>query len=119
MRLLGYRKGWARGCVEMYSRVGLLDCRGHSGHDLSRGEDGVGEKRVVDQCRLVAVPSGWVTGAGGGVANDGYLETILQQVPQVRLDAHVRQHAAKDDLGDTPFAELQDQVIRLDRKSVV
>ena len=38
---------------------------------------------------------------------------LLQQIAQMRLDAHVRQHSTENDLTDAAFAKLQHEVIRL------
>ena len=62
---------------------------------------------------MVTVAAGWVSGAGGGVTNDSDLETVLEQVPQVRFHAHIRQHATQNDFGDCAFAELQYEIIGL------
>src|SRR5947209_7778089 len=51
--------------------------------------------------------------SGGGVANHGYFKAVFEEVPEVRFDAHVRQHPAEDDLGDCPLAELQDEVVAM------
>jgi hypothetical protein len=66
----------------------------------------VGQERIVDQRRLVTVTSGGVPWAGGGIANDRNFEAVFEEVAQVGLDAHIREHAAEDDLGDAPFAQL-------------
>jgi hypothetical protein len=39
----------------------------------------------------------------------GHFETSLEQFAQVRFDAHVSQHSAKNDLADLAFAELQNE----------
>jgi len=73
---------------------------------LVRCQDRVREKREVDERRLIAVAPLGVLWRGRRVFRDSHLETLLQQFAQVRFDAHVGQHSAKNDLADLAFAEL-------------
>lgn len=43
-------------------------------------------------------------------------EPLLQQIAQVRFDAHVCQHSTEDDLADAALAELQHEIVRLRAK---
>src|SRR5262245_11931522 len=54
-----------------------------------------------------------MTGGSCRIPCDGDLEALLEQLAQMRLDAHVRQHPAQDDPCDAPLAQLQDQVVGL------
>src|SRR5262245_16214829 len=54
-----------------------------------------------------------MTGGSCRIPCDGDLEALLEQLAQMRLDAHVRQHPAKDAPVDAPLAQLQDQVVGL------
>lgn len=44
-------------------------------------------------------------GAGCGVTDHGYFESLLEQIPQVRLPADVGEHAAQHHLGDPSLAK--------------
>ena len=73
----------------------------------------MGEKSIVDHRRLIAVAPFGMAGAGGRVLDDGDFESALEKLAQMRFDAHVRQHAAEDDLADPPLGQLQDQIVGL------
>jgi hypothetical protein len=47
------------------------------------------------------------------VLHNSHLETALQKLAQMGLDAHVRQHAAQNDFADSALAQLQDEIIGL------
>ena len=84
-----------------------------SHHNLVCRQNRVCEKRKVDERRRIAVAPFGVSRAGGRVLRDGDLETLLEQIAQVRFDTHVCQHPAEDDLADAALAQLQDEVVCL------
>src|SRR5215510_920422 len=71
------------------------------------------EKGVVNERRLVAVAPFGVLWRSCRIFREGYLETLLEQFAQVRFDAHVGQHSAKNYLADLALAELQNEVVGL------
>ena len=73
----------------------------------------MGEKRVINERRRIAITPFRVFWPRRSVFHDGYLESLLQQFPQMRFDAHVGQHSAENDLADPPFAQLENEVIGL------
>jgi hypothetical protein len=68
---------------------------------------------VIDHRRLVAVTPYRMPRSSGCVRDDCNLEALFDKIAQMGLYAHVRQHAAQDDLADPAFAQLQDQIIGL------
>jgi len=57
-----------------------------------------------------------VAGCGSCIFRNGDLESLLEQIAQVRFDTHVRQHPAENDFADTALAQLQDKVVGLRAK---
>src|SRR5215467_16398099 len=51
--------------------------------------------------------------ASGGIPRDGDLETLLEQVAQMRFDTDVGQHPSENDLADAALAQLQHEVVGL------
>jgi len=47
-----------------------------------------------------------VLGGSGGVRDDRDLETLLEELAQMALDAEVGRRASQDDLVDTALAQL-------------
>src|ERR1700722_14181827 len=84
----------------------------HRLHCFVSCQNGMGEKGIVDECRRVAVSPLRVLRRRSCVFHDCNLEPLLEQFPQMRFDAHVGQHATEDDLADSPFTQLQHQIIR-------
>jgi hypothetical protein len=74
------------------------------------GHDGAGDHAEVEQCRLIEVAAREL-GPGRGVLDDGDLEPLLGELPEVCLDAEVGRHAGQDDLVDAALAELEGQVV--------
>src|SRR5579859_1117671 len=68
---------------------------------------------IVDQCCLIAVAPFWMTGPCDRILDHGDLEALFEELAQMGLDTHVRQHPAEDDLRDPPLTQLQDQVVGL------
>ena len=64
------------------------------------------EKSEIDKRRRIAVAPFGVLWPSRRIFCDGYLEALLEQFAQVRFDAHVGEHTAKNDLADLAFAEL-------------
>ena len=85
----------------------------HRGNHVVGRQDRVREEPVVDQCCPIAITPLGVTGARDRILDHDHLKALLEELAQVALDAHVRQHPAQDDLRHRPFPELQDQVVRL------
>src|SRR5215469_18824678 len=73
----------------------------------------MGEKLIVDDRCLIAVAPNRMPRPGGCVLDHRNLETLLDKLAQMRLYAHIRQHAAEDDLVDPALAELQNQIVGL------
>src|SRR5215469_6588417 len=71
------------------------------------------EEPVIDHCGLVAVAPFRTPRPGGGVLHHGDLEAPLEKIAHMGFDAHVREHAAKDDLLDTALAQMQDHIVGL------
>ena len=71
-----------------------------------------GEEAEVGDRRFVAVVAGNL-GRSRGITDDGNLEALFKQFPQVRFDAQVGRHPGEDHLLDPPLAELQDKIVRL------
>src|SRR5689334_449941 len=72
----------------------------HSFHHVVRCQHRVCEKREVNERRRVTVaPLGMPWGSRRVLRNSD-LETLLQQIAQVRFDADVRQHPTKNDIAD-------------------
>src|SRR5271165_2385369 len=71
-----------------------------------RCQDRVCEKRIVNERRRIAITPFRVFWPRSSVFCDGYLEALFQQFPQMRFDAHVGQHTAKNDLADLPLTQL-------------
>src|SRR5262249_36455599 len=71
------------------------------------------EKTIVDHRRLVTVTPDRMPGSGRRVLDDGNLEALLEELAQMRLDAHIRQHAAENDPADPALAQLQDEIVGL------
>src|SRR5262249_21522620 len=67
----------------------------------------------IDERRGVSVAPLGVPRARRGIPRDGDLETMLEQVAQVRFDADVGQHPPENDLPDATLAQLQDEVVGL------
>ena len=64
------------------------------------------EKSEIDERRRIAIAPFGVLWSRRSIFCDGYLETWLEQFAQMRFDAHVGEHTAKNDLADLAFAEL-------------
>ena len=75
--------------------------------------DRVGEKRIVNERRRIAVAPLGVLWRSRRIFCDGHFETLLEQFAQVRFDAHVGEHSAKNDLADLTFAELENEIVCL------
>ena len=73
----------------------------------------MGQKPIVDHRRLIAVAPFGVPRSGSCVLDHRDLEALLEQLAQMGFEAHVRQHAAEDDLADASLAQLQNQIVRL------
>src|SRR6516225_6475084 len=73
----------------------------------------MGEKPVVDDRGLITVAPDRMPRPGGCILDHRNLEALLDKLAQMRLDAHVRQHAAEDDPIDPALAQLQDQIVGL------
>src|SRR6516162_2172522 len=71
------------------------------------------EKLIIDHGGLISVAPDRMPWPGGRVLDHGDLEALLNELAQMRLDAHIGQHAAEDDLGDSPLAQLQHEVVGL------
>ena len=78
----------------------------HRRDGLVRRPDRVCEKRVVDERRGIPVAPFRMLGRSRRIFDDCYLESLLDQLAQVRFDTHVRQHSAKNDFADPAFAQL-------------
>ena len=87
-------------------------CR-HNIDDFLGGHNRVGEERVVDQRCLIAVSPGGVPGACRGVAYDGDLESVFEEVPEMGFHAHVCEHASQNHLGNGALSQLQDEIVTL------
>src|SRR5690349_16433192 len=85
---------------------------------LDRGPDRTGEEAKIHQRGEVAVPLRQ-TGTGRGVLDDGDLEALLDEFAQMAFDAQVGGHSREDDLADAPFAQLQDEIVRLGADNLV
>jgi len=81
-------------------------------HRLRSRPDGIGDEPEVDERRQVAIAV-WNDRRGGRVSDHRDLEALLEQVPQMGLDAKVGGHAREDDLVDAVLAELQRKVVLL------
>src|SRR5271166_1223020 len=66
------------------------------------------EKLVIDDRRLIAVAPYRMPRSSGCVLDYCNLEALLDEIAQMGLDTHVRQHATKDDLANSSFSQLQD-----------
>jgi hypothetical protein len=73
----------------------------------------VREKPVVDQGCLIAVAPFGVPGTCDRILYNGNLEALLEELPQMGFDAHIRQHPAQNNPRYRPLTELQAQVVRL------
>ena len=71
------------------------------------------EKRIVNERRRIAVAPLGVLWRSGRIFRDGHFEPLLEQFAQVRFDAHVGEHSAKNDLADLAFSELENEVVGL------
>src|SRR5215469_12317608 len=76
----------------------------------------VRQKLEVDERGGVSVPPlGMPRGRGRVLRNHGF-KPLLQQITEVRFDAHVRQHSTENHLADAALAQLQHEVVRLRTK---
>src|SRR5262245_42296389 len=75
--------------------------------------DRVGEKRVVNECRLIAVAPLRMLWRSRRIFRDRHLEPLLEQFAQMRFDAHIGEHSTENDLADLAFAELENEVVGL------
>jgi hypothetical protein len=71
------------------------------------------EKRIVNERRRIAVAPFGVLWRSGRIFRDGHFEPLLEQFAQVRFDAHVGEHSAKNYLADLAFSELENEVVGL------
>ena len=70
-------------------------------------------KPEIDERRRVAVAPFGMSRRRRCIPCNENLETLLEQVAQVRLYAHVRQHPTEDDFADTALAQLQCEIVGL------
>src|SRR5882762_7192075 len=68
------------------------------------------ERSEIDKGGRIAIAPFVVLWSRRRIFCDGYLEALLEQLAQVRFDAHVGEHTAKNDLA---FAELENEVVGL------
>jgi hypothetical protein len=68
-------------------------------------QDRVCEKSEIDKGGRIAIAPFGVLWSRRRIFCDGYLEPC-EQLAQMRFDAHIGEHAAKNDLADLAFAEL-------------
>ena len=61
------------------------------------------EKLVIDHRRLIAVTPYRMPRSGSRVSYYRNFKALFEKFAQMRFDAYVRQHAAKDDFIDPPF----------------
>src|SRR5215469_3882768 len=71
------------------------------------------KKLIIDHGRLITVAPDRMPRSGSGVSYDRNFKALFEKLAQMGFDADVRQHAAKDDFSDAPFAQLQDQIVGL------
>src|SRR5271166_2860006 len=64
------------------------------------------EKSIVDERRRITIAPFGMLGPRSRVFRYCYFESLFQQFAQVRFDAHVGEHAAKNDLADLALAKL-------------
>lgn len=64
----------------------------------------------VQERGMVEVSAGELR-PGRGVLDHGDLETLLRELPQVRLDAQIGRHTGEDHLVDAPLPELEHQIV--------
>src|ERR1700730_3010035 len=86
--------------------AGLLTTLFHCLDDFVRRQNRMCQKRVIDQGRRITVAPYGMLWPGRRIFYHSDLETLLQQFAQVRFDAHVGEHSAKNDLTDLAFAKL-------------
>ena len=68
----------------------------------------MGEKLIIDHCRLIAVTPYRMPRSGSRVFYDRNFKALFEKFAQMGFDTYVRQHAAKDNFADPPFSQLQD-----------
>src|SRR6516164_11084856 len=81
-------------------------CSLHSSDRFVGRPHGMGQKPVVDNRGLITVAPDRMPRPGGCILDHRNLEALLDKLAQMRLDAHVRQHAAEDDPIDPALAQL-------------
>src|SRR5262249_8887425 len=85
----------------------------HRADDVVRSDYRVREKSEVDERRGVSVAPLGVPRASRGILRDDDLETLLEQVAQVRFDADVGQHPSENDLPHAALAQWHHEVVGL------
>jgi len=71
------------------------------------------QKTKVDKGGSIAVAPLRMTRSGCRIADNRYFKALLEKLPEVGLDAKIREHSPEHDSHDPPLAELQDKVVGL------
>jgi len=77
------------------------------------------EEVIIDECSLISIAPDGMTWACRRIFDHSDLETLLQQFPQMRLHAHVCEHATENHSMNTTLPMLEYEIVRLWPKDFV